>query len=56
VAACAGRPNLKTGDDMDRIKTIAVVAHDNCKDELLDFIDCNREAVLGHRLIATGTT
>jgi methylglyoxal synthase len=51
-----GRPNLNSGDDMDRIKTIAVVAHDNCKDELLDFIDCNREAILGHRLIATGTT
>jgi methylglyoxal synthase len=41
---------------MDRIKTIAVVAHDNCKNELLDFIDCNREALAPHRLVATGTT
>lgn len=41
---------------MDRIKNIAVVAHDNCKDELLDFIACNREAILPHNLIATGTT
>jgi methylglyoxal synthase len=41
---------------MDRIKNIAVVAHDNCKDELLDFIDCNREAIVRHNLIATGTT
>lgn len=49
-------PNLKPGDDMDRIKNIAVVAHDNCKDELLDFIDCNREALVPHSLIATGTT
>ncbi|OIQ52262.1 Methylglyoxal synthase [Pseudodesulfovibrio hydrargyri] len=41
---------------MDRIKNIAVVAHDNCKEELLDFIDCNREALAPHRLVATGTT
>lgn len=41
---------------MDRIKNIAVVAHDNCKDELLDFIDCNREAMVNHHLVATGTT
>lgn len=41
---------------MDKVKNIAVVAHDNCKKELLDFIDCNCEAMLGHRLIATGTT
>ncbi|WP_272701670.1 methylglyoxal synthase [Desulfovibrio sp. Fe33] len=41
---------------MERIKNIAVVAHDNCKDELLDFMDCNREALVRHNLIATGTT
>lgn len=41
---------------MDKIKNIAVVAHDNCKDELLDFIDCNRDAMVQHNLIATGTT
>ncbi|EGB14392.1 methylglyoxal synthase [Pseudodesulfovibrio mercurii] len=41
---------------MDRIKNIAVVAHDNCKEELLDFIACNREAMIPHNLIATGTT
>lgn len=41
---------------MDRIKNIAVVAHDNCKEELLDFVACNREAILAHNLIATGTT
>lgn len=41
---------------MERVKNIAVVAHDNCKAELLDFVDCNRDALLRHNLIATGTT
>nr|WP_321513778.1 methylglyoxal synthase [uncultured Pseudodesulfovibrio sp.] len=41
---------------MDKIKNIAVVAHDNCKGELLDFIDCNRGVMGEHNLIATGTT
>ena len=41
---------------MDKVKNIAVVAHDNCKKELLDFIDCNRNAMGKHHLIATGTT
>lgn len=41
---------------MEKVKNIAVVAHDNCKKELLDFVDCNHDALLGHNLIATGTT
>jgi methylglyoxal synthase len=41
---------------MDYIKNIAVVAHDNCKKELLDFIACNREEMMKHTLVATGTT
>jgi len=41
---------------MDKIKNIAVVAHDNCKEELLDFIDCNRDTIGKHKLLATGTT
>lgn len=41
---------------MDKVKNIAVVAHDNCKKELLDFVDCNRDAIARHNLIATGTT
>jgi len=41
---------------MDKIKNIAVVAHDNCKDDLLDFINCNRDAMVKHNLVATGTT
>lgn len=41
---------------MKKVKEIAVVAHDNCKDELLDFIDCNRDVMGSHNLLATGTT
>ena len=41
---------------MNKVKNIAIVAHDNCKDELLDFIDCNRDAIVDHDLVATGTT
>nr|WP_321258774.1 methylglyoxal synthase [uncultured Pseudodesulfovibrio sp.] len=41
---------------MNKMKNIAVVAHDNCKGELLDFIDCNRNMMMQHNLIATGTT
>jgi len=41
---------------MNRIKTVAVVAHDNCKKELLDFVDCNLDALMPHTLVATGTT
>ena len=41
---------------MNKVKKVAIVAHDNCKDELLDFIDCNRNAMVQHDLVATGTT
>lgn len=37
-------------------KTIAIVAHDNKKQDLLAWASFNREALAGHRLIATGTT
>jgi len=37
-------------------KTIAIVAHDNKKQDLLAWAMFNREALAGHRLIATGTT
>lgn len=47
---------LWSESDMERRKNIAVVAHDNCKTDLLDFIDCNREALMQHTLLATGTT
>ncbi|MBG0789976.1 MAG: methylglyoxal synthase [Desulfovibrionaceae bacterium] len=41
---------------MKKIKNIAVVAHDNCKKELLDFIACNYDVLRQHNLMATGTT
>jgi methylglyoxal synthase len=37
-------------------KTIAIVAHDNKKPDLLAWAKFNREALTVHRLIATGTT
>lgn len=41
---------------MKAIKNIAVVAHDNCKNELLDFVSTNRHVFVRHNLLATGTT
>jgi methylglyoxal synthase len=37
-------------------KTIALVAHDHKKDDLLEWAKYNREALTHHNLIATGTT
>ncbi len=37
-------------------KTIAVVAHDNMKDELLEWVGKHREELSRHTLIGTGTT
>ena len=41
---------------MDTIKRIALVAHDAKKDELLDWVRTNSQALRAHRLWATGTT
>lgn len=37
-------------------KTIAIVAHDNKKKDLLDWAKYNRDALTRHKLVATGTT
>lgn len=37
-------------------KTIALVAHDNMKDELLAWVGDHREQLAAHRLVGTGTT
>lgn len=37
-------------------RRIALVAHDNKKDDLLDWARFNREVLAGHELYATGTT
>ena len=37
-------------------KQIALIAHDNCKTDLLDWARYNRSTLAGHDLFATGTT
>ena len=41
---------------MGEIKTIALVAHDNKKQDLLAWAKFNRELLAHHKLVATGTT
>ncbi|WP_027184732.1 methylglyoxal synthase [Desulfovibrio inopinatus] len=41
---------------MKKRKTIAVVAHDNCKKELLEWASVNIDILVRHKLVATGTT
>ena len=37
-------------------KTLALVAHDNCKTDLVEWAEYNRDALTRHDLVATGTT
>ena len=37
-------------------KRVALIAHDNCKADLLDWARFNRGTLAGHELFATGTT
>ena len=41
---------------MDKIKTIALVAHDNRKQDMLEWVEWNFEILLPHNLVCTGTT
>jgi len=41
---------------LESAKKIALVAHDNKKDDLLQWAKFNRELLAGHQLFATGTT
>jgi methylglyoxal synthase len=41
---------------MERVKRIALVAHDNRKKDLIEWVEWNRDALLDHKLICTGTT
>lgn len=41
---------------MNRIKNIALVAHDNRKRDLMEWVEWNYEVLLDHNLICTGTT
>lgn len=41
---------------MDNIKRIALVAHDNRKKDLIEWVKWNDDVLLKHELISTGTT
>ncbi|MCL5991030.1 MAG: methylglyoxal synthase [Bacteroidetes bacterium] len=41
---------------MDETKNIALVAHDNCKKDLTEWVNWNWNLLLNHKLICTGTT
>ena len=43
-------------DFMPRRKRIALIAHDNCKAEMLEWARYNRDTLATHELYATGTT
>jgi methylglyoxal synthase len=43
-------------DLMPRRKRIALIAHDNCKQEMLEWARFNRDTLAAHELYATGTT
>lgn len=53
LASNRQRMNTRT---LNTIKRIALVAHDNMKDELIDWAIYNKEALTRHKLYATGTT
>lgn len=38
------------------MKTIALVAHDNRKKDLIEWVEFNRDTLLKHKLVCTGTT
>jgi methylglyoxal synthase len=41
---------------MGNLKRIALVAHDNCKQNLIEWVEWNWELLIQHKLICTGTT
>jgi len=41
---------------MEKIKNIALVAHDNRKKDLVEWVEWNYPSMMEHRLICTGTT
>ena len=41
---------------MEKIKNIALVAHDNRKKDLIEWVKWNYKVLLKHKLISTGTT
>lgn len=41
---------------MKRKKTIALVAHDNMKPDLVEWVDWNKDCLVEHDIVCTGTT
>ena len=41
---------------MDKRKNVALVAHDNRKADLIEWVEWNRDVLLEHNLVCTGTT
>jgi methylglyoxal synthase len=41
---------------MEKIKYIALVAHDNRKKDLIEWVEWNYTSIIEHKLICTGTT
>ena len=41
---------------MEKSKNVALVAHDNRKKDLVEWVEFNYKTLLGHHLICTGTT
>ncbi len=41
---------------MEVSKRVALVAHDNCKKDLVEWVEWNWKSLLNHKLICTGTT
>lgn len=39
-----------------KVRNIALVAHDNCKQDLIEWVEWNFQILLGHTLVCTGTT
>lgn len=50
------KPTQRPSAAMQPLKNIALVAHDNKKDDLLEWADHNQAVLCQHRLFATGTT
>lgn len=41
---------------MKKVKTLALVAHDNRKQDMIEWVEWNYKLLLGHNLVCTGTT
>ena len=47
---------IKVRGLMEEIKNLALVAHDNRKADLIEWVERNYESIMHHKLICTGTT